>query len=338
MVSKKEPASKVKTRIFYILIFAFLTMIAVVISVMSGTIPFTLKEAVSVLIGKTNNQYAHQIIYNLRLPRTLLDLLVGIQMGMAGALLQGLLRNPLASPNIIGVNTGAGLAAVIFMTIMPAQLHLIPPAAFLGALVASLIVYLLSLRPGSNSTVTIILAGVALSAMFSGITSALMIIFSDELGVTYSWLIGGLNGRGWPYFEMLWPYTIVGVLAAIYISPKMNLFLLGDEVGKNLGLSTEVSKLLTIITASILAGSAVSVAGTIGFIGIIAPHTARLLIGNDYRFLIILSGILGGLLLTVADTVARVAFQPVEIPVGIITAVLGAPFFLLILYRKQSSM
>lgn len=330
-----RPAFSDRKRITFILIFLLLTLAAVLISIMSGSIIFSMEEIYGVLFNKQiDHPFAYQIINNVRLPRTLIGWLVGTHLGMAGALLQGLLRNPLASPNTIGVNAGAALAAVLLMTFIPANIAFIPPAAFAGALLTSFMIYGLSVRAGGSNTVTIILAGVALSALFGGLTSALMIIYSDELEVTYSWLLGGLSGRGWPYFQLIWPYSIIGILMAIHISPKMNLMILGDEVAQNLGLSLERSRILTIITASILAGSAVSVAGTIGFIGIIAPHAARLLIGNDYRYLTALSGLMGGLLLIMADTVARTVFQPVEIPVGIITVILGAPFFLMILYRK----
>ncbi len=328
--------SKHKIRLLWILFFALLSLGAVCFSIVSGTVHFSLVDIVTVFTGANQDQLAQQIVANVRLPRTLVAMLVGINMGIAGALLQGLLRNPLASPKIIGVNSGAGLGAVIIMTLMPGQIAMIPPAAFLGALLASLLIYAISLREGSSSTISIILAGVALGALFSAFTSALMILHSDDLGITYSWLIGGLTGRGWPYYQLIWPYSLIGILGAVYLSPRINLFLLGEEVGQNLGLSIEFSRILIIITSAILAGSAVSVAGTIGFIGIIAPHAARLLIGNDYRYLVVFSGILGALLLLVADIFARTLFLPLEIPVGIITAALGAPFFLFILYQKQS--
>jgi iron complex transport system permease protein len=222
--------------------------------------------------------------------------------------------------------------------LLPSSINLVPPAAFVGAMLSSLIIYMLSRRGGSSSVTTIVLAGVALSALLSSVTSAIMILFSDDLTITYTWMIGGLTGRGWSYFRLIWPYSLAGVTAAVLLSPQVNLLMLGDEVSKNLGLSIEVSRILVIITASILAGSAVSVAGTIGFLGLVAPHASRMLIGNDNRYLIVLSGLFGGLLLVVADTFARTLFSPLEIPVGIITAALGAPFFLFLLYQRRSSL
>lgn len=325
-------------RVFWIFLFAVGLFAVVIISIFNGTLQFSPQGILDVFWGECQERLTRHIIWNVRLPRTLIALLVGLNMGIAGALLQGLLRNPLASPNIIGANSGAGLAAVAVMCLLPGSIDLLPPAAFLGALIAGIVIYGLSRQEGSSSSVTIILAGVALGALFSAFTSALMILHSDELGITYTWLAGSLIGRGWPYFSLIWPYSLLGGLAAIYLSPRINLFMLGDEVGKNLGLSIEISRMIIIVNASILAGSAVSVAGTIGFIGLVAPHIARMIIGNDYRYLTILSGIIGGLILVLSDTLARTLFQPLEIPVGIITATLGAPFFFFLLYRKRSNM
>jgi iron complex transport system permease protein len=326
---------KQKRRFFWIFLFSLLLIISIIVSIISGTLRFSIRDILTIFFGKSHDNLAQHIIINVRLPRTLVGLLVGMNLGIAGALLQGLLRNDLASPNVIGVNSGAGLAAIIMMCIMPGNIRMLPPATFMGALAAALAIYTLSRIDGSSSNVTIVLAGVALSALLKALTSAVMILHSDELGLTYTWLIGGLTGRSWSHYQSICYYSLFGLLGAIYLSPRINLFLLGEDIGKNLGLSVEISRMLIIINASILAGSAVSVAGTIGFIGLIAPHIARLIIGNDYRYLVILSGILGGFLLVVSDTFARTIFQPLEIPVGIVTAVLGTPFFLSLIYKKR---
>ncbi|HZJ76389.1 MAG TPA: iron chelate uptake ABC transporter family permease subunit [Oscillospiraceae bacterium] len=330
--------SKKMNRFLWIILFTLLLFIAFILSILNGTLYFSPHAVLDVFQGKSQEQLIQHIVWNVRLPRTLVAMMVGFNMAVAGALLQGILRNPLASPNIIGANSGAGLAAVIVMCLMPNNMRTLPSAAFLGALLAGLVIYALARREGRSSGITIVLAGVALSALLSAFTSALMILYSDDLGITYTWLAGSLIGRGWPYFSLIWPYSLAGGLAAVFLSPRVNLFLLGEEVGENLGLSVEISRLLIIVNASILAGSAVSVAGTVGFIGIVAPHTARMMIGNDYRYLVILSGILGSLLLIISDTLARTLFQPLEIPVGIFTAVLGAPFFYFLLYKRRSEL
>ncbi len=322
-------------RIVLILFFSVLLIVAFMISIIVGTLQFSVHDILNVFSGRCEDALTQQVIWNVRLPRTLVAMLVGINMGIAGSLLQGLLRNPLASPNIIGVNSGAGLAAVIIMCNHPGNIRLLPPGAFAGALVATLLIYLLSRREGTSSALTLILAGVALGALLNAFSSAIMILNSDALGVTKTWLTGSLTGRGWQYLNTLLPYSLVGGLAAIALGPRINLFLLGEEMGKNLGLSTEISRLLIILSSTVLAGSAVSVAGMIGFIGIIAPHIARYLVGNDYRFLALMSGIMGGLILLLSDTAARTLFQPFEIPVGIITAMLGAPFFFFLLRNRK---
>ena len=324
-----------RKKIMYILVFAFFLLFITVFSVSLGTVPFTISEIVSGLTGRSENALANIIIFNVRLPRILLGLLVGMNLAVAGGLLQGLLRNPLAAPQVIGVNAGAGLAAVAIMVLFPELFLFIPLAAFMGAIAVTFLVYLLSEKEGKGSTVSIILAGIAISALLRSITSGLMFLFSDRLEVTFAWLLGGLIGRGWRYFHLLVPYSLIGLIAALFLSPKVNLLLLGEDASRNLDLPVKMYRALIIIVASILAASAVSVAGTIGFIGLVAPHIARLMVGNDYRYLTALSAIIGALIVVVSDNIARLALQPLELPVGIITAMLGAPFFLWLLYKKR---
>ncbi len=306
---------------------------AMVAAAGSGTLPFVPAEVAGALFGRSGDPVADQVIRNIRLPRVLAAVLVGMHMALSGTLLQGVLRNPLAAPNVIGVNAGAGLAAVAVMVLAPGAFAWVPPAAFLGALAAAALVVALGSGLGGfhAASVQIVLAGVAVSAFFGAATSALMIAYSDDLVITYAWLLGGLSGRGWSYLSLLWPYTLVGTLLALALAPKLNLFALGEEVGRSLGLAAGRVRALAILVAALLAGSAVAVAGTVGFVGLIAPHAARLLVRDDYRVLMPLAGLLGALLMLLADTAARTLFQPVELPVGILTAAVGAPFFLLLL-------
>lgn len=323
----------------FIIISAFLLLTIVAITcVFIGTVAFSLSDFLHILNGSVTDGYLYQIITNVRIPRIISGILVGMNLAVAGVLLQGVLRNPMASPNIIGVNSGAGLMAVIVMTVLPSQLLLLPIAAFMGALLASLLVYTLSFRgSGKSSTVHIVLAGVAISAFLNAVTSGIMMLNSDVLDITYSWMLGSLSGRSWSAVESVLPYTIVGLLSALFLAPKINLFTLGDELATSIGLKTDRYRVIIIIIASILAGSAVSAAGAIGFVGLIAPHTGRLIIGSDHKFLIPLSAIFGAILLVVSDTVARTIFQPVELSVGIVTGILGAPFFLLLLHRSKEN-
>ncbi len=321
-------------RLTVILIAVVILVFIVFLSTVTGTIQFSVHEIISMLKGDLRGSLINQIIFNVRMPRVFTGVFVGMNLAVAGVLLQGILRNPMASPNIIGVNAGAGLAAVIIMTILPGKIGAIPFAAFFGALLATLLIYILSSTSGSSSTVHIVLAGIAVSNLLNAVTSALMMINSDVLEVTYSWLLGSLSGRSWMAVNTIWPYSLVALAVALFISPKVNLFGLGDEVASSVGLPIRLYRIVIMLTAAVLAGSAVSVTGTIGFVGLIAPHSARLLIGSDYRYLVPLSAILGAILLILSDTVARIIFQPVELSVGIITSVLGAPFFLLLLYKK----
>lgn len=326
-----------RRRISCILLSFLVTFFLAIFSISAGTISYPLQTIFSVLLGNNDNPLARNIIFDIRLPRILTALLVGMNLALAGGLLQGLLRNPLASPQVIGVNAGAGLAAVLIMVCYPGKIALVPVAAFGGALLAVMLVYGLSAVNGKGAESDIILAGMCIAALLTAFTSGIMILHSDELEVTFSWLIGGLTGRGWSYFHMLWPYSLSGVCLALLLCPKVNLFMLGEEVGQSLGLAVGFYRALIMLVAAVLAGSAVSVAGTIGFIGLIAPHMARLLVGADYRYLMILAGLLGAALLLLADTAARTMFQPVEVPVGIITATIGAPFFLYLLFHKRLS-
>ncbi len=320
------------------LIVSLLVLLVVInISLVMGTIKFSLSDAYETIYNSFNGGNVNQIIFSLRVPRILTGVLIGINLGVAGALLQAILRNPMASPNIIGVNAGAAFLAVLIMTVLPSLSRSIPLFAFLGALLATLFIYLLSNVSKNSNTVHIVLAGIAVSNLLKAITSGLMTLNTDTLDITYSWLLGSLSGRTWTSLELLLPYSIFALSITIYISPKVNLFSLGDELAQSMGLSIGAYRVLIMFLASILAGSSVSVAGTIGFIGLIAPHSARMIIGNDYRFLIPLSGIFGAILLVVSDTVARVVFQPVELSVGIVTSVLGAPFFLWLLFNARSS-
>ncbi|WP_245874032.1 FecCD family ABC transporter permease [Alkalispirochaeta sphaeroplastigenens] len=314
------------------------TGLVVALSLNSGTISFTLSEVSEALFGQSRQGLAPQVIRNIRLPRALVAALCGMNLAVSGNLLQSVLRNPLASPNIIGVSAGAGLVAVLVMVALPGHLHLLPPAAFAGALGAAALVYALASWPGAietgGGTVMIILAGVAVSALLNAITSGIMVLHSDDLDVTYTWLIGGLSGRSWNHVALIAPYSLPGVALAVIMSPKLNLFPLGDEIGSSLGSNIGVLRFLFIGLAAALAGSAVSVAGTIGFVGLVAPHIGRLVTGNDSRILVPFSALMGAFLLLAADLCARTVFMPVELPVGVVTAALGAPFFILLLLNR----
>ena len=247
--------------------------------------------------------------------------------------MQSAIKNPLADPHIIGISSGAGLMGILVLLLFPEHSALITPAAFVGAMGAAVLIYLLAWKNGIQP-IRIILAGVAVSAFLGAGISALMILYSDRVHNALMWMVGGLSARSWPHVAMLWPYTLVGFALAVLAARHLNVLQLGDAMARSLGMRVELTRLLLTAVAAILAASAVSVVGLLGFVGLIVPHMARLLVGSDHRILLPASALLGAAVLLYSDTFARVAFAPVELPVGIIMAALGAPFFLFLLRRQ----
>ncbi len=298
-------------------------------SIMIGAVEISFTDIGRVLFGEmTGANYF--IIWDIRLPRIIVGAMVGINLAISGAILQCVLKNPLADPGIIGVTAGAGLAAMIVMILLPAATSLVPLAAFVGALAASILVYSISWQGGLNP-LRLILAGVALAAFFGAGISSLMVFYSDRVQGTINWMVGGFLGRSWGHVEMIMPYTILG-LAVVFVGYKyLNILMLGDEVARGLGLRVEPVRLAFIAIAAFLAASAVSVAGLLGFVGLITPHAVRLVVGSDHKFLLPFSALFGAVLVIFADTTARTIFSPVEIPVGVFMAFLGAPFFIYLL-------
>ncbi|MGM1023259.1 MAG: FecCD family ABC transporter permease [Bacillota bacterium] len=297
-----------------------------------GSVSIPLREINQVLLYNDDSIY-RTILMDLRLPRVLVGLLVGACLAASGALLQGVMKNPLADPGIIGVSAGGGLAAVITMVMLPQLSYLLPVTAFSGAFLSAIVIYLLAWDRGA-SPVKIVLAGVAINALLGALTNGVMVMYSDRVQAVLPWLSGGLNGRSWHHLEFMAPYAIIGLIASLFAIKPANLLLLGDDSAQLLGQRVELQRLLIILLSALLAGTAVSVAGLIGFVGLVVPHVIRLLIGEDYRFLLPLSIVGGGTLVVLADTVARSWFEPIELPVGILLAVIGAPFFLILLKKR----
>ncbi|WP_068503409.1 FecCD family ABC transporter permease [Paenibacillus kribbensis] len=297
-----------------------------------GSVSIPLQEINRVLLHNDNSVY-RTILMDLRLPRVLVGLLVGACLAASGALLQGVMKNPLADPGVIGVSAGGGLAAVITMVMLPQLSYLLPVTAFLGAFLSALVIYLLAWDRGA-SPVKIVLAGVAINALIGALTNGVMVMYSDRVQAVLPWLSGGLNGRSWHHLEFMAPYAILGLIASLFAIKPANLLLLGDDSAQLLGQRVELQRLLIILLSALLAGTAVSVAGLIGFVGLVVPHVVRLLLGEDYRFLLPLSILGGGTLVVLADTVARSWFDPIELPVGILLAAIGAPFFLILLKKR----
>ncbi len=279
-----------------------------------------------------------QILWQIRLPRVILAALIGLLLSISGVILQGVLRNPLADPYILGISAGGAVGAAISFA-LGAQfvvfgLSSVPATAFLFALAAVVVVYKLSQVAGKASPETLILAGVALSAFCAAIL-ALVIIISGSLQEIYFWLLGSLASATWSNVVTVIPYVIIGAGTAYFFSKELNALLLGEELALTLGVNVERAKLLLITAASIMTAAAVSVSGLIGFVGLIVPHWVRLLIGPNHRLLIPIAALSGMILMVAADTISRTILSPLEIPIGIIMALVGAPFFLYLLRRRR---
>lgn len=315
-----------------LILFAILAVSGIFLSLTKGASNIQISQIVSILLDPGTDPQS-QIIWNIRMPRTIVAALVGINLSLSGAILQAVMRNPLADPHIIGISSGAGLAGVVIMILFPALEYLITPVAFIGAMLAAVAIYILAWKNGIKP-VRIILAGVAVSAFLSAGISGLMIFYSDRVHGALMWMIGGLSARSWPHVDIILPYALIGLVLALAGSVYLNILQLGDEMARGLGVNVEVTRICMTAIAALLAASAVSVVGLLGFVGLVVPHAARLLIGSDYRFLLPAASLLGIATVTLSDTFARVIFAPVELPVGIIMAFLGAPFFLFLLRRE----
>lgn len=322
--------------------FRMLVMIILVVAVVSsmifsllyGSTYVSLQDIWQALTSSELTSTSSQIIWNIRLPRNIVAAFVGASLAVSGAILQAVMKNPLADPQIVGVSSGAGLAGVIVLILFPGYDSIVPLVAFLGAMGAALMVYALAWKNGIRPS-RIILAGVAVAAFLGSGISALLVFYGDRVQGALLWMVGGLSARSWPQVEVLFPYATVGLILACLGAKRLTILSLGDETAKGLGLKVEQTRFVMTAVAALLAAGAVSIAGLIGFVGLVVPHMLRLIIGNDYAYLLPGSALLGALVLVVSDTVGRVIASPIEIPVGIIMAFFGAPFFLYLLRRDR---
>ena len=282
------------------------------------------------------------IIFQIRLPRVIAGALVGAALATAGVLFQGLLRNPMADPYIIGTSAGAALGATIAM-LLPVNLAflgfgLVPVAAFCGALGTVFLVYNLARVGGKTPIISMLLAGVVASSFLAAIM-ALLISISDRLQLNlhsvYSFLLGHISVTGWEQLAVISPLVIGGIIIARFFAFRLNAFSLGEEGAAYVGVEVERVKLLILALGSLLTAAAVSISGLIGFVGLVVPHAVRLSFGPDHRFLLPASALAGGAFVVIADLLARTVLAPEELPVGVITAIIGAPFFIYLLRRTR---
>ncbi|MFW0781538.1 iron ABC transporter permease [Rossellomorea marisflavi] len=278
----------------------------------------------------------HLVIQNIRLPRALIAAAVGASLAISGVLMQTLTKNPLASPGIFGINAGGGFMVVMAVTLFGVtSLQSFAWLSFLGAAIAAAGVFIIGGASGSNglTPMKLTLAGAAITAMFSSFTQGLLVLNESALEQVLFWLAGSVQGRSLEILAGVFPYILVGWILSLMIAGKMNILAMGEDVAKGLGVKTNILKVISLVAVVLLAGGSVAVAGPIGFIGIVIPHIARKIIGVDHRWLIPYSGLLGAILLLAADIGARYIIMPQEVPVGVMTAVIGAPFFVYVARR-----
>lgn len=334
-LEKTKARSKPTSAILVMFGGLLLLVIALVLSILYGAAQIDLQTVRQAIFQFDSSITEHQIIHDIRLPRALGAALVGSFLAVSGAIMQGMTRNPLAEPSIMGVMDGAALAIAIMFafsaTVSGTSLMI---AAFIGAGAGAAFVFMIgSLARGGLSPAKLALAGVTVGAFLSAISSGIAIYFNVSQDISF-WFAGGLAGMSWANIRLLIPVAIVGLLLALFLSRSVTVMSLGEDVAKGLGQRIFIIKVLGVIVVLLLTGAGVAVAGAIGFIGLVIPHITRGLVGVDYRFIIPCSAVLGALLLVVADLASRLVNAPFETPVGAMTALIGVPFFLYLARRE----
>ncbi len=328
-----------------------ITLLVFVVCLGFGTQTISYSTIIAVLMGAMTgssmelgmNDPTSIILLHVRMPRVVLAFFVGSSLAMVGAALQALLRNPLADPFVIGISSGAALGAAIALLfglgITVGSLSGLPVCAFAGALFSLMIMYRISSVQYGFSVYTLLLAGVVLNAIFSAFIMFLTSIADPNRAFgMYAWLMGTLSGPDWPTLGMLVLYLGAGLVILGSHAQSLNLLTLGEETARSLGVEVERVKKMVFLSAALLTGAVVSFSGIIGFVGLIVPHAVRLLVSADHRLLLPIAGLVGGMFLMLADTVARTALSPSEFPVGVITALVGGPIFLWVLTTRQTQL
>lgn len=316
------------------------TLAILLLSMALGISAGAVKVPISTLWDKNADEVASNILWSIRMPRVILAGLVGASLAISGAAFQGLLKNPLADPYTLGVSSGASVGAVmtLFFSLSAPVLGMftLPAFSMIGALLTMFLVLgFAKLVDKAMKMETLILTGIIISSFLSSIISLMIALTGEELRQIISWLMGSVSMRGWPYVKMILPFVIVGTILLWLNRRELNAMLFGEERAKYLGVNVRRSKLTLLIGGSMLTGAAVSVSGTIGFVGLVVPHMTRLLFGANHQHLLPLSLMNGASLLILCDLVARTIIAPTELPIGVITALLGAPVFAYIFFRQR---
>lgn len=343
---------KQKTKLwkYYLIFLSFLLILAFVISVRIGYLHVSYVEIFQILLRKMFPWFnldtalevrkaEEYVIWNFRFPRAFMSMLVGAALAASGCIFQAIFKNPLADPYIIGVSSGAALGAavaiILGLSISFPGVSGIASTAFIGALVTLFIVYRLATTGGRVSVTTLLLAGVIVGIFFSAILSILMVFSGWELHVLIFWLMGGFSHIRWPYVITSTPIILTCLILTFFLARNLNLLLLSEEEAQYLGLDVFKAIKVFLVLGAFMTAIAVSCSGCIGFVGLVVPHIMRILLGPDHRILLPSSILAGASLLTLCDVMARVIFPPIELPVGVVTALIGAPFFLYLLHKRR---
>jgi ABC-type Fe3+-siderophore transport system permease subunit len=333
--------------LFAIVILFLVLILTLLVATSLGTVSIPVVDIASIALKHTFgistaarwSDTQEVIVWQLRLPRVFGAALVGAALATAGVLFQGLLRNPIADPYLLGTSGGAALAATIAL-LLPVSASilgftLVPVAAFAGALVSVLIVYQIA-RVGARTPITtLLLAGFAISSMMAAAMSFLMLMNQNTLQRVVLWTMGGISASGWSALRIVTPLVLIGFVAAFAVTSDLNAFLLGEEQAAALGVAVERQKFIVMTIGALLTGTAVAISGLVGFVGLIVPHIVRLVLGPDHRLLLPASFLSGAIFLVLADLLARMVLSPSEIPLGVVTAIIGAPFFIYLLRRTK---
>ena len=310
-----------------------LLLLATLLSVGLGSVQLSLWETMTTVLGQ-GTEANHTILWDIRIPRVFLALLIGANLAASGALLQAVMQNPLADPGLTGVSSGAAVTVLFIMLVVPGYSALIPLFAILGGGVAALMVYIWAWKKqGGFTPVRIILSGVAVNAVFGGVIGLLSILYSDKLPAALQWMNGSLSGKSMSDVLTILPYSVAGWIAALLCIRSANILRLGEQVAHNLGQNLNRLRFTLSLIAVYLAAISVSTVGLVGFVGLIVPHMARMLMGSDYRMNLPFGLVLGSLVLLVADTLGRTLFAPLEIPAGTVMAIVGGPYFLYLMRK-----
>ena len=319
-------------KVMIIILSAISLLILLLLLSAIGSVKLSLREIVNELITG-ENQMVRTIVFQMRLPRNVLAAIVGASLAVAGLLLQAVMKNPLADPGITGVSSGATVAAIIILLVAPKYTSVLPIIAFIGGGIACVLVYMMAWKNGLQPG-RIVLAGVAINTILGGIISFFSVIFSERIQSALLWLNGSLATKTWQDVKLLSVYAVIGLVASLFLIRQANILQLGDEAAINLGLNLNRARLLISIVAVFLAGTATAIVGIISFVGLIVPHMARMLMGSDHKYTVPFSMILGAIVLLLADSMARTIGGAIEIPVGVMMAIVGGPFFLYLLRKR----